>query len=185
MGKPLISFVASNDGTLWRGSPALIVGLPIVIRGGLLLLGIFKAWNYLLRLTYFDYPDLFLSIRKWDGYINGLYGVVALVSIYQLTALMLTEYEVSSERLMYGRGVFSRVTDQLELYRVRDYTLVEPFHLRIFGLSNIILVSSDRTNPRMVLIGIRYGREVLQLIRDRVEYQRRVNPATDFDVVGW
>ena len=185
MGKPLIAFVAGADGIIWRGRPSIILGLPILIKGGLLLLAIFKGWNYLLRLTYYNFPELFLTLRKFDSYISILYGLIAVVSVYQLIALMLTEYELSSERLLYGRGVFSRVTDQLELYRVRDYTLLEPFHLRIFGLSNILIVSSDRTNPRLMIQGISNGREVLQLIRDRVEQQRRANPATDFDVVGW
>jgi len=33
-----------------------------------------------------------------------------------------------------SNGVLTRRTDELELYRVKDITLVEPFFLRLFGL---------------------------------------------------
>src|ERR1051325_10666873 len=56
-------------------------------------------------------------------------------------------YEITSERIKMGRGIFSRRTDELELYRVRDNVLVEPFWYRLFGKGNIILSTTDSSSP--------------------------------------
>ncbi len=41
--------------------------------------------------------------------------------------------------------------NELELYRVKDIVLNEPFLLRLVGLSNIVLVTSDRSTPVFVV----------------------------------
>ena len=46
---------------------------------------------------------------------------------------------LTSERLLTSRGFLSRTTDSLELYRVKDMRIVQPFRLRLFGLENIEL----------------------------------------------
>src|ERR1700742_1759837 len=41
-------------------------------------------------------------------------------------------YELTSERLKTTQGVFSKVTDTLELYRVKDIETRQPFLYRMF-----------------------------------------------------
>ena len=56
-------------------------------------------------------------------------------------------YELTSQRLRMRSGVFNKKLEEIELYRVRDYRLDQPFFLRLFSLGNIILESSDTTAP--------------------------------------
>lgn len=74
-------------------------------------------------------------------------------------------YELSTERLKIRRGVLNKKMDELELYRVRDYQLDQPFFLRLFGLGNIQITTVDRTNPLVVLQAIRDGEQVRDLDR--------------------
>ena len=60
-------------------------------------------------------------------------------------------YEITSERVKITTGLLSRRTQELELYRVRDYSVVEPFWLRLVGCGNIVLATADRTTPHVVL----------------------------------
>ena len=69
-------------------------------------------------------------------------------------------------------GILNRNTDVMELYRVKDMNLAKPFILRIFGLSNVTLITSDRSMPTLVLRAIPNGTEVLNTIRDHVESLR-------------
>ena len=69
--------------------------------------------------------------------------------------------------------------DELELYRVRDYNLEQPFWLRLFSLANITLRSSDTSHPVIVLRAIREGEHVREQIRKYVEecrVKKRVLP---------
>ncbi len=42
-------------------------------------------------------------------------------------------YELTNERLKITEGVFSKVTDSLELYRVKDIEVRQPFFSRLLG----------------------------------------------------
>jgi uncharacterized membrane protein YdbT with pleckstrin-like domain len=90
--------------------------------------------------------------------------------------------EVNSERLIERSGVFSRKTDELELYRVKDIRHVEPFWLRLFGLSDIVLYTSDKSTPVIVLRAIENGEIVRALIRDAVESRRAIKGVKERDI---
>jgi uncharacterized membrane protein YdbT with pleckstrin-like domain len=79
---------------------------------------------------------------------------------------------VTSERIRVSTGILTRRTDDLELYRVEDITLVEPLSLRLLGLGNIELATNDTSNPRLVLPAIRGVKELREVLRKAVEDRR-------------
>ncbi len=78
-------------------------------------------------------------------------------------------------------GVFSRITEQCELYRIKDITVGEPFLLRLVGLSNIKLITSDKGQPEQVLLAVKNGRGLSDIIRRLVEHRRDVKGVTEID----
>ena len=62
-----------------------------------------------------------------------------------------TVYEVTNQRIKLKTGILNQEIDECELYRIRDYKIVKPFFQRIFGLGNIELITSDRSNFRINL----------------------------------
>jgi len=115
---------------------------------------------------------------EWQGtpsqISNLAYFVVCGVLFFLVIPLLLilwrwlqtkyTKYELTSERLIMSKGV---------LNRVRDYRHEQPFFLRIFGLSNIVLISTDKTDKVLNLIAIRDGGDLITQIRSNVEGLRR------------
>ena len=59
--------------------------------------------------------------------------------------------------------------DELELYRVRDYKFDQPIFLRLFGLGNITLQTSDQATPVVIIRAIRDGEALREQIRTAVE----------------
>src|SRR2546430_7221231 len=55
-------------------------------------------------------------------------------------------YELTTERLKITEGVFSKVTDTLELYRVKDIETRQPFLYRMFGVENVQMNTSDTSS---------------------------------------
>jgi uncharacterized membrane protein YdbT with pleckstrin-like domain len=82
------------------------------------------------------------------------------------------EYEVTTERIRIRSGIFSKRTEELELYRVKDYALVEPFWLRLFKAGNIQLATHDESNPLMVLEAVPNAAALRDEIRKNVELCR-------------
>lgn len=77
--------------------------------------------------------------------------------------------EITTERLRTSTGVFSKKVEELELYRVRDTTFVQPFILRLFGVGNLQLTTDDATTPTVLLAGIPADQALRDKLRKAVE----------------
>lgn len=104
------------------------------------------------------------------------------IMLWQWLVVRNTIYELTSERLKLRRGVLNKHLDEVELYRVRDYKLEEPFFLRLFGLGNIMLQTSDRSHPSLRLRAVRDVEQLYDLIRNAVEQSRAKKGVRELDV---
>ena len=108
--------------------------------------------------------------------------VPILIALWKWIQLRCLVYELTTERLKQTSGVFSKRVDELELYRVKDIALEQPFLLRLFSLANIILDTSDKTTPRVVLQGIPEAQGLADEIRQHVETQRQRKRVREIDM---
>jgi len=93
-----------------------------------------------------------------------------------------THYKLTNERFEITTGVASRRIEQLELYRVKDLSVEEPLLLRMVGLGNLIVHSSDRSLPTLVLRGIRECTNLRDQVRGLVEKRRDEKRVHELDV---
>lgn len=91
-------------------------------------------------------------------------------------------YEVTTERVKVTTGLLSRRSSELELYRVRDYTLVEPFWLRLVGRGNIVLTTADRTTPEVLLRAVPSAPSLKDQIRTHTERMRQRRGVRDLEI---
>jgi uncharacterized membrane protein YdbT with pleckstrin-like domain len=160
------------EGVLWKGSPAQLTNI----------------WRYLLALVLiivFIAGGIALSGNgMWTVWVGLVLAAIA--AGYALVHYLQTrfyEYELTNERLRIRSGVLNRQTDELELYRVHDIVLNEPFWYRLFGLGNIILHTSDETNPELTIRAVPGAQNLRDQIRDNVEkvrQQKRVRTIEGF-----
>ena len=78
--------------------------------------------------------------------------------------------------------MFSRKTNELELYRIKDTSLDEPFILRLVSLGNIEIVSSDRTHPRFLIPAVKHAETLREHIRHTVEQLRATKGVREMDM---
>jgi uncharacterized membrane protein YdbT with pleckstrin-like domain len=83
--------------------------------------------------------------------------------------LKTTVYEITSERIKIRTGLLSKRTDELELYRVKDTSLIEPFLFRMFSVGNISIVTADTSTPTLNLVGVKNASQVREELRKSVE----------------
>lgn len=82
-------------------------------------------------------------------------------------------YTLTNERLIIESGVFNKGQDLIELYRVRDLQVTEPFWLRLFGLQNISILTSDLTTQSIYLDYMPSAVNLRDKFRENVEECRR------------
>ncbi len=102
-------------------------------------------------------------------------------ALWRWLVVKMTTYELTTERLRTRYGVLNRKTDELELYRVRDYKFDQPLYLRLFSLGNIIMETSDRSHPTVVIRAIPNGEQLREQLRTHVEACRVAKRVREVD----
>jgi uncharacterized membrane protein YdbT with pleckstrin-like domain len=91
-------------------------------------------------------------------------------------------YELTTERLKITEGVFNKVTDTLELYRVKDITTRQPFLYRMFHIENIAVNTSDASSPFILVEAIPSIVGFADKMRNQVEAVRMQKGVREIDV---
>jgi uncharacterized membrane protein YdbT with pleckstrin-like domain len=156
-----------SEEVLWKGSPSQVLNLG----------------KYLIAL------GLAIGIA-----IGGLFFIPAWAALviplgWALWIFVETKsirHELTTERIRLSSGVFNQTKDDVELYRVKDTSMERPFWYRVFGLSTLIIETSDRSQPRIEIKAVHHGEELRETLRKQVEFWRdkkRVREV-DFDEGG-
>ena len=103
------------------------------------------------------------------------------LALWRYWQIRSTRYMLTAERLICQQGVFHRNQDEVELYRIKDYTITAPLLHRWIGIANLVLITSDRTHPELVLKGISDAYQIKELIRAQVEQLRTQKGVREID----
>jgi uncharacterized membrane protein YdbT with pleckstrin-like domain len=108
--------------------------------------------------------------------------IPVVVAIAKALKVRTTRIEVTTERITTTVGIFSRQKWDIELYRVKDTTLHQPFLLRLVGRANIRIISSDRSTPAITLPALPNAEWLRQQIRTNVERLRLKRGVREMDI---
>lgn len=165
--KTSLSNDTDNEKIIWKGNPSQWVNFYFFFMVLLLLPGIGLAIE--------KYACKFNILPCDLNFITAaLLATGLILSFVRFLKTYCHVYEISDQRIIEKTGIISRKTDELELYRVIDIRHEEPFNLRIFGRSNIVLNTSDFSNPQLLLKGIKNGRNMKETLRKAVDIRRDV-----------
>lgn len=84
-----------------------------------------------------------------------------------------THLILTNQRIIMSGGVFSRLTLEIELYRVRDVAVEEPFLYRLFGLGHVVVYSTDKTTSMVRLMAFKNPHWLKEQIRQWAEHYRQ------------
>lgn len=114
--------------------------------------------------------DFFAKFPLWTLGLLGLPGLLA-VYLRHIT----TKYKVSLRRVEYEKGIISKNVDSLELWRVLDVRYTQTLFDRMTGNGRITLVSTDKSDPELVLFGLPNHRQLFEQLRDAVQTARQTS----------
>ncbi len=152
----------SDESTIWEGSPSQVLNLPVFILCGLLV-GILLGAAVLVHNQFGPIAPIALASAAILPVLSALWRFVKIHSRH---------YTVTTERVRIREGILSKTTNEVELYRVRDYVLVEPLSLRFFGLADLALATDDQINPTVLFKAIPEAQKLKDQIRQHVEVCR-------------
>jgi len=91
-------------------------------------------------------------------------------------------FELTTQRFKTTSGVFSKVTETLELYRVKDIETRQPFLSRMVGIENVQMTTSDTSSPVVVVEAIPSSVHFADKLRNQVEIIRQQKRVREIDL---
>lgn len=96
------------------------------------------------------HPAVITSAWQWLAIVFTL-GIAWLV--YWIQSIS-TTYEITTQRVRVERGLFSKLKENVELFRIDHFDLHKPFGMRLVGHCLLHLRSSDTNFSSVMISGI-------------------------------
>ncbi len=137
------------------------------------------------------HPSQIVNLKSFVIAFLGIAAVVALTIVTGHNILLLllllplgytfwkwlevesTKLTVTDQRLIIRAGIFTKTTNETELYRVRDTSIEEPFFYRLFGVGNVIIYSTDEAEGKLHFNAYKKPHWIKDQIRDNAEVCRQ------------
>ena len=116
---------------------------------------LYLAWRY--------YPQLI-----WVSII------ILLFAAYRYAFIRRIQYTITTEYLQISKGLFFREVDTVELFRIKDYILMQPLILQVFRLMDLHLKTTNPESPEIWLRGVPLS-DLVEQLRERVLETRKHN----------
>ena len=91
-------------------------------------------------------------------------------------------FELTTQRLKITSGVFTKVTETLELYRVKDIETRQPFFSRLVGIENVQMTTSDASSPFVLIEAVPSSVGFADKLRNQVEIIRQQKRVREIDI---
>jgi uncharacterized membrane protein YdbT with pleckstrin-like domain len=179
-----------KEKVIWKGNPSQITNLFSYIISGVLNLfiaavfvGLWKKKDFgLLKKFALDIKNIPLDKNELLYICLALMFLPTSYAFGKWLKLKFVYYEVTDKRIKRRKGLFSIRRDYMEMYRVKDITVIQPLMLRIFSAGNILLESSDRSSSELILKAVPNVNKLAEKIRNSVEKIRDSKRIKEIDV---
>ena len=124
---------------------------------------------------------LILLLAGYDGllpksifpFMMAAFGLLFINLLCKCVYLLRISYIITEEQLQYEYGILSLQRDFI-------YSEQRSFLQMLFGLKTVSIYSGDKTCPRLDIIGVKGDTDLITMIRERVEYNKKKHNIHEF-----
>jgi len=151
---------------------------------------LYPTIRYWFMVNFFNLIIIFILLGiatffEFERYIMILFGVLTLLILFNCmwSWLVLSNitYIIDVEQIIIKSGVFNRTTNYLEMYRIYDFKKEQHLFEASLGLMNVVLSCRDISHPTVKFIGIQNSDDVIPVIRERVEKEKKRKNIVEFN----
>ena len=108
------------------------------------------------------HPAVIYSAPQWVAVVFTL----GLAWVYYWLKAIGTRYEITSQRVRIERGIFSKIKDSIEVFRIDHFDVHKPLGMRLLGHCLLHLRSSDASYATVILYGIPNLEQLADTLRE-------------------
>ncbi len=140
-------------------------------------------------MTYSDKLIRTISPSQWTNILFIIGGIVLIqtiivpfLAIVKMLDVYFWRYEFRERTIIERRGILSVTRKEVHFYRIKSIRIDEPLWMRIFGLANVSIITSDPYHPELVLYAVPNGINLREYIRVSTDQWRRIENVREFDM---
>jgi len=116
-------------------------------------------------------PDPSEEQVLWEGQPAGLVGKAK--SAGNINSV---KYTVTSQRIIVEHGLIGKKKEEMEVGKIKDYSVKQSVAERLQKIGNILIISTDLTTPNIVLEKVEDPDHIKEIIRSAVlRYRKSMN----------
>jgi membrane protein YdbS with pleckstrin-like domain len=126
---------------------------------------------------------------QWKNFgvylLCGLFCWLVVPIFFALARYLQTKcrvFELTTQRFKITSGVFTKTTETLELYRVKDIETRQPFLSRLVGVENVQMTTSDASSPLVLIEAVPSSVGFADKLRHQVEIIRQQKRVREIDI---
>ncbi|TKD58985.1 hypothetical protein FBT53_14470 [Flavobacterium sp. ASW18X] len=108
------------------------------------------------------------------------FAFVCLFNLYFILKVYMVRFDFNEDYITITKGVFSRERKTIELFRIKDIRESRPFFLRLIGVMNVELITSQKFSRYTTLKGVRKN-DFIGILRQNILDQRHRNRVHEID----
>ena len=112
--------------------------------------------------------------------ILGFFVVCAIISLLYCIKSWRRRYLITTQRIKIEYGLFSKVQESLELFRIDHFELRKPLDMRLLKQARLHVFTSDAKLPNFSIYGVPKMEPLAEQLRDCQLQQRTLRGATTF-----
>ncbi len=164
-----------SEETIWRGSSSQWKNFGRYCLCALLGAVIVAIFLFVTKLSS-------LELARFSPFILLILVAPIFMALARYLQTKSRTYELTTERLKTTQGMFNKVTETLELYRVKDIETRQPFLHRLVGLENVQLNTSDASSSVVLIEAVPSGLGLADKVRNQVEAVRTQKGVREVDL---
>ncbi len=122
------------------------------------------------------HPAVIYSVWQWLAVVATL----GIAYVYYWICSISTRYEITSQRVRIERGIFPKVKESVELFRIDHFDVLKPLGMRLAGQCLLHLRSSDAGFPSIQIYGVPGLEPLGDVLREHSLQERTRRQITTF-----
>ena len=95
----------------------------------------------------------------------SLSTAAAIVFLFKIIKLKSVRYRITTDRIEWTRGIFSRNVDNIDMFRIVDMSMHRSFSDRLVGIGSVVLITTDKTDPEFRFEKVNSPKQLYDIIK--------------------
>jgi len=116
------------------------------------------------------------------GIVGITFIIPPIIAVYKILEVYTWTYTIDKHRIIEKKGVFSVTHKETNLYRIKSMRFDEPFLMRLVGIGNLYIKSSDPYQSELKMTAVMKGEELWKLLRIKTLDNRQQFGVKEYDL---